>query len=101
MHDMAGRAAAAIDRMGDILRSGAWLTRERILLLTIAILCASGVGFIYLLVTANGLVDSQGRPLGTDFSSFYAAGAHVLDGNPAAPYGISARAAAMNRKNGG
>jgi alpha-1,2-mannosyltransferase len=89
MHDMAGRAAAAINRMGDILRSGAWLTRERILLLAIAILCASGVGFIYLLVTANGLVDAQGRPLGTDFSSFYAAGAHVLDGNPAAPYDLA------------
>jgi len=44
---------------------------------------------IYLLVTANGLVDTQGRPLGTDFSSFYAAGTHVLDGNPAAPYDLA------------
>ncbi len=78
-----------MNRMGDILRSGAWLTRKRILLLAIAVLCASGVGLIYLLVTANGLVDAQGRPLGTDFSSFYAAGTHVLDGNPAAPYDLA------------
>ena len=48
-----------------------------------------GVGLIYLIVTANGLVDIQGRPLGTDFSSFYAAGTHVLDGHPDAPYDLS------------
>jgi alpha-1,2-mannosyltransferase len=78
-----------MDRVRDILRSGAWLTRERIRLVAIAVLFASGAGLIYLLVTANGLVDIQGRPLGTDFSSFYAAGTHVLDGNPDAPYDLS------------
>ncbi len=78
-----------MDRVRDILRSGAWLTHERIRLVPIAVLFASGVGLIYLLVTANGLVDIQGRPLGTDFSSFYAAGTHVLDGNPDAPYDLS------------
>jgi alpha-1,2-mannosyltransferase len=55
----------------------------------IAVLFASGVGLIYLLATANGLVDIQGRPLGTDFSSFYAAGTHVFDGHPDAPYDLS------------
>jgi len=78
-----------MDRVRDILRSGAWLTRERIQLVAIAVLFACGVGLIYLLVTANGLVDIQGRPLGTDFSSFYAAGTHVLDGHPDAPYDLS------------
>ena len=78
-----------MDRVHDVLRSGAWLTRERIRLVAIAVLFASAVGLIYLLVTAHGLVDIQGRPLGTDFSSFYAAGTHVLDGNPDAPYDLS------------
>ncbi len=78
-----------MDRVHDVLRSGAWLTRERIRLVAIAVLFASGIGLIYLLVTANGLVDIQGRPLGTDFSSFYAAGTHVLDGHPDAPYDLS------------
>ena len=78
-----------MDRMHDVLRSGDWLTRERIRLVAIAVLFASGIGLIYLLVTANGLVDIQGRPLGTDFSSFYAAGTHVLDGHPDAPYDLS------------
>jgi alpha-1,2-mannosyltransferase len=73
----------------DILRSGAWLTCERIRLVAIAILGVSCVALVYLLATANGLVDLQGRPLGTDFSSFYAAGTHVLDGHPDAPYDLA------------
>ena len=78
-----------MDRARDMLRSGAWLTRERIRLVAVAILFASGVGFLFLVVTANGLVDTQGRPLGTDFSSFYAAGTYVLDGNPEAPFDLA------------
>ena len=42
-----------------------------------------------MLVTAHGLVDVQGRPLGTDFSSFYSAGTHVLEGNAQAPYDLA------------
>jgi glycosyl transferase family 87 len=78
-----------MNRAYDILRSGAWLTRERIRLMAIAILGVSCVALVYLLATANGLVDLQGRPLGTDFSSFYAAGTHVLDGHPNAPYDLA------------
>ncbi len=48
-----------MDRARDILRNGAWLTRERIRLVAGAVLFTSGVGLIYLLVTANGLVDSR------------------------------------------
>jgi alpha-1,2-mannosyltransferase len=73
----------------DILRSGAWLTRERIRFVAVAILCLSIAALVYLLVTATGLIDMQGRPLGTDFSSFYAAGTHVLDGHPEAPYDLA------------
>ena len=76
-------------RARDILRSGTWLTRERVRLIAAAILLASVAGFLYLVVTANGLVDTQGRPLGTDFSSFYAAGTYVLDGDPEAPFDIA------------
>jgi len=75
-----------MERTLDILRSGAWLTRERIRLVAAAILIASAAGFLYLVVTASGLVDLQGRPLGTDFSDVYAAGGYVLDGQPEAPF---------------
>ncbi|MGB7099347.1 MAG: glycosyltransferase family 87 protein [Xanthobacteraceae bacterium] len=71
---------------GEILRSGAWLTRERIRLIAAAILIASVAGFLYLVVTVHGLVDQQGRPLGTDFSDVYAAGTYVLEGDPEAPF---------------
>lgn len=70
----------------DILRSGAWLTRERIRLLAFAVLFASAAGFAYILATSDGLNDFKGRPLGTDFSNVYAAGTYVLDGKPEAPF---------------
>jgi hypothetical protein len=75
-----------MDRTRDLLRSGAWLTRERMRLVAFAILGASGAGLLYLVLTAHGAVDIQGRPLGTDFSNVYAAGTYVLDGNAAAPF---------------
>ncbi len=54
-----------------------------------AVLIASVAGFLYLVITANGLVDLQGRPLGTDFSNVYAAGTYVLEGSPAAPFDLA------------
>jgi alpha-1,2-mannosyltransferase len=68
------------------LRSGDWLTRERIMLVAVVLLIASAAGFVFLIVTAHGDIDRQGRPLGTDFSDVYAAGTYVLDGNPQAPF---------------
>ncbi len=73
-------------QVGELLRNGGWLTRERIRLIAAAVLIASVAGFLYLVVTANGAVDQQGRPLGTDFSDVYAAGTYVLDGDPEAPF---------------
>ncbi len=70
----------------DLLRSGAWLTRERTRLVALAVLAASAIGLIFLVATSNGLNDRFGRPLGTDFSNVYAAGSYVLDGQPATPF---------------
>ncbi|HUZ31661.1 MAG TPA: glycosyltransferase family 87 protein [Xanthobacteraceae bacterium] len=69
-----------------VLRSGSWLTRERVRLVAIAVFIASVAGLFYLVVTAHGLIDIRGRPLGTDFSDVYAAGSYVLDGTPGAPF---------------
>ena len=63
-----------------LLRSGAFLTRERVRLVALAVLAASLIGLIYLAAGAHGPNDSYGRPLGTDFASFYAAGTLVRDG---------------------
>ncbi len=75
----------------ELLRCGAWLTRERIRLVALAVLAASLIAVGYLVGTAQGLNDAWGRPLGTDFSSFYAAGTLVRDGLPTAPYDIAAQ----------
>ena len=63
-----------------LLRTGAFLTRERVRLVAAAVLIAFVIGTIVLLLGAQGMNDSAGRPLGTDFSSFYAAGTMVHDG---------------------
>ena len=70
----------------DILRTGDWLTRERVRLVAFALLAAFVIGAGFLIATSNGLNDRFGRPLGTDFSNVYAAGTYVLDGEPAAPF---------------
>jgi hypothetical protein len=70
----------------DILRSGRWLTRERMRLVALALLAAMVLGAGFLIATSNGLNDRFGRPLGTDFSNVYAAGSYVLDGEPSAPF---------------
>jgi hypothetical protein len=70
----------------DILRGGDWLTLARMRLWAFAVLIASAGGFLYLVVTSDGLTDYQNRPLGTDFASFYAAGSLVLEGKPGAVY---------------
>jgi hypothetical protein len=75
-----------MDRVRGALRSGEWLTRERIRMVAVAVLIASAAGFLYLLMTATGGVDRQGRPIGTDFSNVYAAGSYVLEGNFQAPF---------------
>jgi len=83
--------ATAIERLRDVLRGGTWLTRERIRFVAFGILIASVIGFLFLVVTANGLIDRQGRPLGTDFSNVYAAGTYVLDSRPEAPFDLKSQ----------
>lgn len=63
-----------------LLRDGAFLTRARVRLVALAVLAASLIGVVFLVAGSAGLNDSYGRPLGTDFASFYAAGTLVRDG---------------------
>jgi hypothetical protein len=68
------------------LNSGAFLTRERIRLWAVALLIGFGVTLVLLFVTAHGLNDYAGRPLGTDFSDVYAAGVLADHGHAAAVF---------------
>ena len=82
----------------ETMRSGRWLTRERMRLWALAVLAASRVGFVFLVATSDGLNDYQGRPLGTDFSNVYAAGTYVLDGQPRPPFDWPAAAQRASRR---
>ena len=68
------------------LLDGEFLTRSRVRLWAVALLVAFGASLIYLAVTAHGLGDFKGRPLGTDFSDVYTAGMLARDGVPEAAY---------------
>ncbi len=73
-------------RAFEVLRSGGWLTGERIRIIALTLLVASAAGFLFLVLTAHGGIDRQGRPLGTDFSDVYSAGTYVRQGQPALPF---------------
>ncbi|HEY7228976.1 MAG TPA: glycosyltransferase family 87 protein [Pseudolabrys sp.] len=75
-----------MERICDMLRTGAWLTRERVKLVVFGLLAAMLIAAVFVVATSNGLNDRFGRPLGTDFSNVYAAGTYVLDGDAATPF---------------
>ena len=49
------------------LRTGDWLTRERMILIPFAVLLASVVAAALVIATLDGYLDSCGHPVGTDF----------------------------------
>jgi alpha-1,2-mannosyltransferase len=72
------------------LRSGRWLTAERIRVYSLILLVLYAVAIVGWIALSGGLVDPNGKPLGTDFSSFYAAGAMVLEGRAVDVYDMAA-----------
>ena len=66
------------------LRQGDFLTPERARLYPRLLLAGFGLALVFLFATAHGASDYAGRPLGSDFSSFYAAGRLMLMGH--SPY---------------
>ncbi len=68
------------------IRTGDFLTAERLRLIPAAFLIGFVVAIAALMLTARHSSDFKGRPLGTDFSNVYAAGRYVVAGEPAAPY---------------
>ncbi|QWG12360.1 DUF2029 domain-containing protein [Bradyrhizobium sediminis] len=72
------------------IRSGEWLTAARARdysLILLGICALAAVGWIAL---SDGLIDRNGKPIGTDFASFYAAGSLVLDGRAGDVYNMAA-----------
>ncbi|MCK1513586.1 DUF2029 domain-containing protein [Bradyrhizobium sp. 190] len=72
------------------LRSGEWLTVTRMRAYSLILLGVSVLVFAGWIAVSDGLIDRNGKPIGTDFSSFYAAGSLVLDGRPGDVYNMAA-----------
>lgn len=72
------------------LRTGEWLTAARMRGYSLILLGLSVLVFAGWIAVSDGLIDRNGQPIGTDFSSFYAAGSLVLDGRPGDVYNMAA-----------
>jgi alpha-1,2-mannosyltransferase len=68
------------------VRSGTFLTQERLRLVPAALLLGYVMALAVLFATLRGLSAYHARPLGTDFSNVYAAGQAALHGDPRAPF---------------
>jgi hypothetical protein len=72
------------------VRSGAWLTAGRIRGYSLILIGFYAIAIVGWIALSHGLIDPNGKPLGTDFSSFYAAGSMVLEGRATAVYDMAA-----------
>lgn len=66
--------------------TGAWLTPPLVTFAAALMLAGTVAALGFLFLTATGTVDVLGRPLGTDFSSFWTAGRLALAGQAPAAY---------------
>jgi Glycosyltransferase family 87 len=83
------------------VRSGDWLTAARargysLILLAIAVIAMAGW-----IAVSDGLIDRNGKPVGTDFSNVYAAGELTWRGKPADAYNPALQHAAEKATFGG
>jgi len=72
------------------LRSGRWLTADRTHAYSVILLALYAIAVIGWIALSDGLIDRNGKPIGTDFSSFYAAGSLALEGHAAGIYSMAA-----------
>jgi hypothetical protein len=72
------------------LRSGRWLTADRARVYSLILLGLYVIAIVGWIALSDGLVDRNGKPVGTDFSSFYAAGSLVLEGRAGDVYNMAA-----------
>ena len=68
------------------LREAGFITPQRIKIYSLMLLVAYVLGTAGWFATADGLLDWQDRPLGTDFAQVWVAGKEVLAGHPDMPF---------------
>jgi glycosyl transferase family 87 len=83
------------------LRSGEWLTVERIRGYSLILLVICALAIVGWLAVSHHLIDPNGKPIGTDFSNVYAAGDLTWQGRPAEAYDPALQHAAEQAAFGG
>jgi hypothetical protein len=68
------------------VRSGEWLTPARARAYSLILLGICTLAIAGWIAVSDGLIDRNGKPLGTDFSNVYAAGSLTWQGRPAEAY---------------
>jgi alpha-1,2-mannosyltransferase len=68
------------------LQSGEWLTPARARAYSLILLGLCTIAIVTWVALSVDLIDRNGKPIGTDFSSFYAAGSTALEGHAAEAY---------------
>ena len=87
--------SAVLSRMVGWLRDADWLTRDRaVAYCRIVFLVTLGAILLWIALARDG-VDFSGKPLGTDFVSFWTASQIALAGRPAEVYDIAIHQAAQ------
>ena len=84
-------------RIYELIRSGDWLDRARILACARILFVVEVAAFLFLIAGTHGWIVPLDHPLTTDFASFYAAGDLANAGNPALAYDQAAHFAAEQR----
>jgi hypothetical protein len=83
------------------LRSGRWLTAARARGYSLILLGICAIAVVGWIAVSDGLIDRNGKPIGTDFSNVYAAGTLTWQGRPAEAYEPALQHAAEKATFGG
>jgi hypothetical protein len=83
------------------LRSGRWLTAARARGYSLILLGIGAIAIAGWIALSDGLIDRNGKPVGTDFSNVYAAGTLTWQGRPAEAYEPALQHAAEKATFGG
>lgn len=96
----AGVAFRGMMRFWNGFKSGDWLTYPRLRGYSAIMLALSALGLLGWIALSDGVNDRNGKPLGTDFSSFYTAGQLAREGRAADAYDPASHHAQQRRQFG-
>ncbi len=82
------------------IRSGDWLTAERLRVYPLILLTLFLVAMVGAIGASHDRIGPNDLPLGTDFSQVWVAGQEVLAGHPEAPFDIARHAEAQRKEFG-